>query len=32
MIDNVFPFVLEKLGTSEVKVKIECLELLDEMI
>ena len=32
MIENIFPFVLEKLSDSNVATKIECLDLLDEMI
>ena len=32
MIDNIFPFVLDKLSDSNVATKIECLDLLDEMI
>ena len=32
MLDNVFPFIIEKLSSTETKTKFECLELLDEMI
>jgi len=32
MLDNVFPFIIEKLSSAETKTKFECLELLDEMI
>jgi hypothetical protein len=32
MIDNVFPFILEKLSNKTESTKIECLELLYEMV
>ena len=32
MIENIFPFVLDKLSSSDVKTKIECLDLLDELV
>lgn len=32
MVENTFPFLLEKLGSANVATKIECLELLQEMV